>query len=337
MTSITSIAVYSGLCGSIWQLWIFLMLAVYAPAESMTANRLFWEELYRIWMSEGNPPVPDMFLGDTNIVEEPIDRLPHRADDTGAVYAFTRFKRLLGMKDGWRATNPDEKAYTYIHTTGDSMSRIDRINVSEDCFRTCRDWDIQDMGDLTDHQMVSVEVSAPGAPYVGKGRYAIPLYLIKDKKFMEFAVNEGSKLEDSLENQREDIQVLWKEYKENICTFARKRAKESVGALEQAKLKLQRQKKATLNDGSKTQKVRATEAARYQTEIDKIISVQASKNRMTTKIRYRNELDNITSFSVRVNKDPKPREGWEEMPRLPRFAAALTRSDAALPRRWLCY
>ncbi|KAJ7748082.1 Endonuclease/exonuclease/phosphatase [Mycena metata] len=230
------------------------ILAVYAPAESMTANRLFWEELYRIWMSEGNLPVPDMFLGDTNIVEEPIDRLPHRADDTGAVYAFTRFKRLLGMKDGWRATNPDEKAYTYIHTTGDSMSRIDRINVSEDCFRTCRDWDIQDMGDLTDHQMVSVEVSAPGAPYVGKGRYAIPLYLIKDKKFMEFAVNEGSKLEDSLENQREDIQVLWKEYKENICTFARKRAKESVGALEQAKLKLQRQKKATLNDGSKTQK-----------------------------------------------------------------------------------
>ncbi|KAJ7714007.1 hypothetical protein B0H16DRAFT_1478279 [Mycena metata] len=33
----------------------------------------------------------------------------------------------------------------------------------------------------------------------------------------------------------------------------------------------------------------------------------------------------------------QPILGWEEMPRLPRFAAALTRSDAALPRRWLCY
>ncbi|KAJ7457218.1 hypothetical protein B0H11DRAFT_1692400, partial [Mycena galericulata] len=54
------------------------VLAVYAPAESMTANRLFWEELYRLFMTNGNLPSPDMMAGDTNIVEEPVDRMPHR-------------------------------------------------------------------------------------------------------------------------------------------------------------------------------------------------------------------------------------------------------------------
>ncbi|KAJ7180857.1 Endonuclease/exonuclease/phosphatase, partial [Mycena filopes] len=281
------------------------ILAVYAPAESMMANKLFWEQLYDIWMSEGNLPVPDMFLGDMNVVEDPIDRMPHRADDARATYAYARFKRLLGMKDGWRVTNPDEKAYTYAHTTGDSMSRIDRINVSEESFRSCRSWDIHDMGDLTDHRMVSVDVSAPGAPYIGRGRYVIPLYMLKDKLFMQYAVTEGCKLE---EDSQENIQVRWKEYKDRLRDFARVRAKESTGALDQKKKKLERERTAVLNNGAFTQKLRAEKASVIQREVDKIVSVQSSKNRMATKIRYRNELDNITSFTVRVNKDHKPRD-----------------------------
>ncbi|KAJ7873734.1 hypothetical protein B0H13DRAFT_2348892 [Mycena leptocephala] len=68
--------------------------------------------------------VPDIMLGDMNIVEDAIDRLLHRPDEDEAVNALSSFKYLLGFKDGWRDTNPDEKAYTFTHVSG-SHSRID--------------------------------------------------------------------------------------------------------------------------------------------------------------------------------------------------------------------
>jgi exonuclease III len=129
------------------------ILAIYAPADSAAANRQFWEELHKIWMTR-NLAVPDMMLGDTNIVEDAIDRLPHKRDDDEATNALAKFKRLLELKDGWRVTYPDTRAYTYTHTSGDSFSRLDRIYVSPALLSVCRNWTISDLGTLTDHRMV---------------------------------------------------------------------------------------------------------------------------------------------------------------------------------------
>ncbi|KAJ6458208.1 hypothetical protein C8R45DRAFT_767801, partial [Mycena sanguinolenta] len=46
---------------------VLTVLAIYAPADSMAANKNFWEELSQIWMTRVLP-VPDMMLGDMNIV-----------------------------------------------------------------------------------------------------------------------------------------------------------------------------------------------------------------------------------------------------------------------------
>ncbi|KAJ7711609.1 Endonuclease/exonuclease/phosphatase [Mycena metata] len=221
------------------------VLAIYAPASSMTENKKFWETLHKAWMTR-ILPVPDMVLGDRNIVEDAIDRLPHRTDDDEAVVALTRFKDLLGLKDGWRITNPDEKAYTFTSTSG-SHSRLDCVMVSSDLFKHSRNWNLSDApGNLTDHRMVSVDINAPGSPFIGEGRYAIPLFLVKDKKLLEFAVSEGRKLEEAREqNPTDDVQVLYKDYKDKIRTFARERAKEAIGALEQKKIKLQKEREET--------------------------------------------------------------------------------------------
>ncbi|KAJ7719050.1 hypothetical protein B0H16DRAFT_1897364 [Mycena metata] len=104
------------------------VLAVYAPAGSAAENRAFWEELHRLWMTE-NLPVPDVMLGDMNIVEDAVDRLPHRTDDADATHALADLKRILELKDGWRMTYPDTKEYIFSRGTG-SHSRIDRIYVS---------------------------------------------------------------------------------------------------------------------------------------------------------------------------------------------------------------
>ncbi|KAJ7687218.1 Endonuclease/exonuclease/phosphatase, partial [Mycena rosella] len=167
---------------------VLTALAVYAPADSMASNRAFWEEL------DNYGGQPDIILGDMNIVEDAIDRLPHREDDDGATNALANFKHLLGLKDGWRVTNPDEKTYTFT-STASSHSRLDRIYVSNDLYKKCRRWEISDAaGRLSDHRMVSVDITAPGAPFIGEGRYIIPTFLMKDKKLLEFAVSEGCKL-----------------------------------------------------------------------------------------------------------------------------------------------
>ncbi|KAJ7893837.1 hypothetical protein B0H14DRAFT_2559474 [Mycena olivaceomarginata] len=75
-----------------------------------------------------------------------------------------------------------------------------------------------------------------------------PVYLIKDKKLLEFAAAEGCKIKETLDTSPEgDPQVLHKEYKDKIHGFACTRAKEAVGALEQRKLTLQEDKKKILN------------------------------------------------------------------------------------------
>ncbi|KAJ7125860.1 Endonuclease/exonuclease/phosphatase, partial [Mycena filopes] len=268
------------------------ILAVYAPADSMAENAAFWDKLTELWLSE-DLPVPDMLLGDANVVEDAIDRFPHRTDDPKATQALGRFKQLIEIKDGWRLTNPDQKAYTYKSTSGKSHSRLDRIMVSPDLFKKCRYWEISDTpGELTDHKLVSATVCAPGAPFIGPGRYVIPLYLLKDKKFINYTVEQGAKLLN--EPSDEEIQVRYKKYKDDIVAFARERAKESVGATEQKKLGLQKAVRLILNpppDGDtdvsdEKQREDAVEVAKLQTEINVLMSRQRARNRLATKIRY---------------------------------------------------
>ncbi|KAJ7658389.1 Endonuclease/exonuclease/phosphatase, partial [Mycena polygramma] len=223
------------------------VLAVYAPADSPAANKAFWNELCRLWLTE-NLPIPDVFLGDMNLVEESMDRLPHRADDPGATDALARFKRLLELKDGWRMTYPDTKKYTFSRKNG-THSRLDRINVSPTLFKNCRHWDISDAaGNITDHRLVTVTICAPGAPYIGPGRYAIPLFLMNDAKFMDFAVEAGVDMfETQDQEESDDLQTRFKRFKDRVAAFAKARASLTMGALEQKKLKLQAQRDKILN------------------------------------------------------------------------------------------
>ncbi len=75
------------------------ILTIYAP-NNPTENKQFWESLLQIW-NEKNLPIPDFILGDTNIVEDMIDRLPCHRDNAGATQALSELKSLLQLKDGW--------------------------------------------------------------------------------------------------------------------------------------------------------------------------------------------------------------------------------------------
>ncbi|KIJ48464.1 hypothetical protein M422DRAFT_247801 [Sphaerobolus stellatus SS14] len=54
-----------------------------------------------------------MLLGDFNVVEDSIDRLPAHNDPQGPREALANFKSLFGLLDGWRRENPDIIFHTW--------------------------------------------------------------------------------------------------------------------------------------------------------------------------------------------------------------------------------
>jgi hypothetical protein len=157
------------------------------------------------------------------------------------VAAYLRFMRLMEVKDGWRQHNPDIKAYTHVSTRG-MLSHLDKILVSPTLMKNCRHWNIEDTaGGLTDHWMVSVTITAPGAPYVGKGQWAMPDFILHDKGFMSRAMEAAVRLEESIDEPRTEAsnaQTKFKSFKDSVLEIAKKRAKKTVSATVKKKKKL---------------------------------------------------------------------------------------------------
>ncbi|KAJ7072445.1 Endonuclease/exonuclease/phosphatase, partial [Mycena amicta] len=215
------------------------ILAIYAPAESAREKEEFWNELTEMWIDpENDMPAIDWLGGDINLVLNQMDRLPQKEDDTGAVAALTRFLHIVNLIDGWREANPHAKEYTFTSTaTPPTHARLDRLYVPKNHFKRYRGWSIDNAGGhLSDHRMVSVTLTTPGSPYIGKGRYTIPLQILHDREFRDYAIHKGAKLEAALEEERmeeRNPQTLFHNYKRDVLDCARERAKVTVGATEQ--------------------------------------------------------------------------------------------------------
>jgi exonuclease III len=207
------------------------ILAIYAPNDS-GSNEAFWSEI-----REKIDPhrKPDIMLGDFNLVEDALDRLPAHRDHQGATEELANLKSVLNFQDGWRHENPDEKNYTYTQSEqqGGAKSRIDRIYVTNYRLKYCKEWELNAPGIPTDHKLVSVRISDKKLPYIGKGRWTIPLFLLKDKKLNESIQKSGKDLEDKMERNKDsrtdanNSQTLFREFKDKIISEYRKAAKET--------------------------------------------------------------------------------------------------------------
>ncbi|KAK0459914.1 hypothetical protein IW261DRAFT_1578140 [Armillaria novae-zelandiae] len=85
-----------------------MILGIYAPNENAATNARFWKKIQDFYNRNPQVPCPDVMGGDTNIVEDPIDQLPARADSEEAVLALDELKTTLMLQDGWRQINPSE-------------------------------------------------------------------------------------------------------------------------------------------------------------------------------------------------------------------------------------
>ena len=200
------------------------ILAIYAP-NPLRENQEFWEKIKT--SVEALPDLrPDIMLGDFNLVEDALDRLPSKQDGEIATESLRELRSELDLVDGWRHTNPDTKGYTWIRESDGTQSRIDRIYVREDFLADCKDWEITQPPIPTDHEIVSAKITTPTTPEIGRGRWAIPLRLLKNKFIKGEIQNLGLKLEDKITTQStrtetNNPQIWLQEFKSEILKITR--------------------------------------------------------------------------------------------------------------------
>ncbi|KZV84465.1 DNase I-like protein [Exidia glandulosa HHB12029] len=148
------------------------VLAIYAPNDARESREMWTTIANKIRRSGGSIPKPDVILGDMNFVEDNVDRFPMALHSIDAPDSFDDLKRLCNVTDGWRATYPSSVEYSWRDASRSSMSRIDRIYVTEPLLDSSRNWKIK-TSDLNrdDHSRVSVELVNLDMPEIGPGRW----------------------------------------------------------------------------------------------------------------------------------------------------------------------
>ena len=193
-----------------------------------------WKKLWKMWAEDPQLPFPTVALGDWNFVEDPMDRnsgVTERVPES-----FKRLKDLLRLHDGWRATFSDTRDYTCVQhrkdrqsdEMQDSYSRLDRICVDSQQFNNFRGWDIKHCPVKSDHRLVVTELTCRPDEQPGQGRWSMPLYLLKTRKFMSRVqslarqlIIDVDGLENSERNPENNIQTLWAKFKVDVTAYGK--------------------------------------------------------------------------------------------------------------------
>jgi exonuclease III len=163
---------------------------IYAPDRPEERDEMR-KLLRKKWAENPQFPFPNITLGDWNFVEDPLDRNSGAIDNIPQ--SFKILKHLWCLYDGWRGTFPDTRDYTCTQRRRDpssnglhiTYSRIDRIKVDSQAFHLYRGWEIKHCPVKSDHRLVLTQLTCRPEEQPGKGRWNMPLYLLKTPKFMK--------------------------------------------------------------------------------------------------------------------------------------------------------
>jgi len=287
------------------------ILNIYAPNDHLE-NEAFWKELKQKLMTR-NIPRPDLMMGDFNIVEDAIDRLPAHQDHLGATQALHELRSMLRLEDGWRGYKGNEKAYSYLQKANNIHSRIDRIYATNNIIQTANEWDIKISPISTDHNAVSVKIANPGIPSQGHGRWQMPMFLLRDHDFQKETKQLAQELSNKINNigkrtQQKNAQTLHKEFKGQIKNLAIKKAKQAIPKMQKTINKLETEHVAALNQPNKSEQEIMAEAGPIRDQIEKLQRKRFQKAKNSTKVHFSIEGKAITKYWSALNKPKTPRE-----------------------------
>ncbi|KAF5376899.1 hypothetical protein D9615_007204 [Tricholomella constricta] len=289
------------------------ILGVYAP-NSPGDNTKFWEDLEGAW-NTGTYTRPDFLLGDTNIVEDSLDRIPARSPPTAPTEALGNLKSKFDLIDGWRHNYPSTRKFTFRTEGGDSQSRLDRIYIRENLIRFSHQWEISNIGISTDHKLVSVRVLNPAAPYLGKGRYAIPNTLLKHKTLVNEIIGLGlqyqTKLTELVNKPRDkenNPQREHKDFKDKVTLTIREYAKTVMPKIDRSIKNLEKDRDELLNNSEIAEDDKRTTAALIDERITQLEKIRHSRARDNLAAKCRLENETNSKFWYQLNRKQQPRD-----------------------------
>ncbi|EPT02708.1 hypothetical protein FOMPIDRAFT_1029037 [Fomitopsis schrenkii] len=202
-------------------------LNVYAPNDQ-PSNEAFWSTLSQAF-DGASLPRPDVMLGDFNLTEEAIDRLPMKDSPSSTLEQLQGITRKLRLYDGWHLTEPSTCEYTFPQRSSATRSRLDRIYVTHALLNRSYDWTIASTTIPTDHRLVSVQVTAAGAPHIGKGCWTMPTTILADQEFIKQVIKLGEQAQIEAEalNTRQtrtedkNAQLTLRMFKDSVKQLAR--------------------------------------------------------------------------------------------------------------------
>ena len=292
------------------------ILGVYAPNDPIQ-NEYLWEDIYEFYNNPLNRrvPRPDIMLGDFNIIEQAIDRMPQHDDRRETVESLERLNASLHLNDGWRQLNPAEKMYTYHQKATGSQSRIDRIYAVERLCKQAREWQTRPTGiPGTDHMMVSVSATLEGAPNQGPGRRTIPLYVLKDQRIKEYTakrMREALRDLDTLRGWRsaqDNPQRILHSFKMDIRKAAIKRQKRMVPVLVCDLRATEAALKEVHTNGNTTEKEKIRQASVLTERMRALERKRHEQTRKDVKLKNRLEGETISKSWCRLGKEKAPRD-----------------------------
>ena len=295
-----------------------VLINVYAP-NRRSDHKSFWEtaenERVRKRLRK-----PDFVLGDFNVTEEPIDRIPAKHDTQGAVTALREYRLSTSVQDQWRHAFPKAREYTYRTTVNGQQrkSRLDRIYVLQDKTKYTFDWNTAPSSIPTDHWLVSVKYAPKDSPYIGKGRWTWPLNILRDKKIMKQIEERGLELQEEIKhllatpNERSDTknpQVMWKTFKTDITKRVANEAKIKNYKCQTKLRSLKKDRKETIanldfEENSELQWQESLLASEIE-HLEKVLS-QNNRERLKAKITWHGE--KLGGTWSNLSKPKKPRD-----------------------------
>ena len=287
------------------------ILAIYAP-NSPREIRDFWTTIQS--KLDDDPDLePDITMGDFNLVEDAIDRMPSRPDDPQTTEILREFKIKHSLIDGWRQANLEEKGYTWSRESDGTQSRIDRIYIREAYFNDCVAWKIEPAPIPTDHDLISAQISTPSTPEIGRGRWAIPPRLIKHREIKKEIQQMSRKLQNDIENlqtrtPQTNPQVILQEFKDKIRETLRKHEKKLQPMITNKIAKLTETLRNTLNNPSLSEDEIRITASHLKKEIQLLNREAHWKNRDTLAAIDAAEGERIGKTWSNRHKENKPRD-----------------------------
>lgn len=286
-------------------------LNVYGP-NATAENAAFWDGLAGMQLGG-----IDVLLGDFNVVEDVIDRLPMRAETGSAGDALGVFVRGHGLSDGWRARNPYTKAFTYMQGATGAQSRLDRIYIAQSLRKDAEDWIHKESGLMTDHKLAVTSLANRAAPYMGKGRWTMPHHLLTDEEMKKTMRKLGEKLIEDIKRinvrtSESNPQAAYMEFKSKLVDAARSRAKEKVPRLQKRLAKLRSDLKETLNPSGgvpgtvEVEEAKQRHAAIMQQRIDLLEQKLFTGRRRMVASKHWVQSETMSKYWTKPNVAPLP-------------------------------